>query len=118
MIDFTVYTVEMNSLGSAFLGVYLSVCHPTAGLNLVAVQPPVLQLLLEQRPTHIGRVVQLSRPVVVQYLGENTRMSVHMKRKLENFKILTSNFQLVSILLSPHTMSPCVFFSCFSIISV
>ena len=70
--------VVINSLGSAFLVVYLCVCHPTAGLHLVAVQPPVLQLLLEQRPAHVGRVVQLARPVVIQYLGENTRMSLHI----------------------------------------
>ena len=38
--------------------------------DLVTVQTPVLQLLLKQRPAHIGRVVELARPVVVQDLAE------------------------------------------------
>ena len=39
---------------------YLCVGHPAAGLDLVAVQAPVLQLLLEQWPAHVRRVVQLT----------------------------------------------------------
>jgi hypothetical protein len=41
---------------------------------LVGVQPPVLQLLLEERAAHVRRIVQLSRPVVVQDLSEHARM--------------------------------------------
>ena len=43
---------------------YLSVGHPAAGLDLVAVEAPVLELLLEQGPAHVRRVVQLPRPGV------------------------------------------------------
>ena len=39
---------------------YLCVSHPAAWLDLVTVQPPVLQLLLEQGATHVRRVVQLT----------------------------------------------------------
>ena len=38
---------------------YLGVGHPAAGLHLVTVQPPVLQLLLEQGAAHVSRVVEL-----------------------------------------------------------
>ena len=43
--------------------------------DLVTVQTPVLQLLLKQRPAHIGRVVELARPVVVEDLAEDSRVS-------------------------------------------
>ena len=43
---------------------------------LVGVQSPELKFLFEQRTTHVGRVVQLSGPVVVEYLREDARMSV------------------------------------------
>ena len=51
---------------------YLGVCHPTARLYLIAVQPPVLQLLLKQWPAHISRVVKLTSAIVVQDLGKHT----------------------------------------------
>ncbi len=38
--------------------------HPAAGLHLVGVQPPELQLLLEEGAAHVSRVVQLARPDV------------------------------------------------------
>jgi len=45
------------------------VSHPTAWLHLVRVQTPEVQFFLEQRTTHVGRVVQLPGPVVVEYLS-------------------------------------------------
>jgi hypothetical protein len=47
----------------------LRVGHPAAGLDLVTVQAPVLQLLLEEGPAHVSGVVQLSRPA-----GQHTRV--------------------------------------------
>ena len=44
-------------------------------MHLVAVEAPVLELLLEQRAAHVGGVVQLARAVVVQDLPEHHRMS-------------------------------------------
>ena len=41
----------------------------------VAVQAPVLQLLLEQRPAHAVGVVQLARAVIVEHLGKHRRVS-------------------------------------------
>lgn len=38
-----------------------AVSRPTARLHLIRVQTPELQLLLKQRSTYIGRIVQLSR---------------------------------------------------------
>ena len=49
----------------------LTICDST---DLVAVQSPVLQLLLKQGPAHISGVVQLARPVVVEDLTEHPRM--------------------------------------------
>ena len=43
--------------------------------HLVAVQPPVLQLLLEERPADVSGVVELAGPVVVQDLAEHSRVS-------------------------------------------
>ena len=58
--------VESVEDGECLLGVpVLGVGHPAARLHLVAVQPPVLQLLLKQWPTHIHGVVKLACPVVV-----------------------------------------------------
>jgi len=53
---------------------------PTVGecaiANLIGVESPELKFFLEQRPTHIGRVMQLAGPVVVEDLCEDARMSV------------------------------------------
>lgn len=38
-----------------------AVRRPTARLHLIRVQSPELQLLLKQRATHIGGIMQLSR---------------------------------------------------------
>ena len=43
-------------------------------MHLVAVEAPVLELLLEQRAAHVGGVVQLARAVVVQDLPEHARV--------------------------------------------
>ena len=43
-------------------------------MSLVTVQPPVLQLLLEERPADTGGVVQLPSAVVIQHLGEDPRV--------------------------------------------
>ena len=50
--------------------------HPAARLHLVRVEPPELELLLEERPAHVRRVVQLARAVVVEDLREDARMTV------------------------------------------
>jgi len=44
--------------------------------HLICVESPELQLLLEQRTTHIGRIMQFSGPIVVEYLCKDTGMSV------------------------------------------
>ena len=55
-----VVQVEPVQGGERLLGVpVLGVGHPAAGLHLVGVQPPVLQLLLEQGAAHVGGVVEL-----------------------------------------------------------
>ena len=41
----------------------------------VAVQAPVLELLLKQGPTHAVGVVQLARAVIVEHLGKHRRVS-------------------------------------------
>ena len=67
--------VESVEDGECLLGVpVLGVGHPAAGLHLVTVQPPELQLLLEEGPAHISGVVELSCPVVVQDLPEHSRV--------------------------------------------
>ena len=43
-------------------------------LHLVAVQPPVLQLLLKERPADVSGVVELPSPVVVEDLTEHPRV--------------------------------------------
>ena len=43
---------------------------------LVGIESPEFQFLLEERPAHIGRVVQLSSPVVIKDLREDARMSI------------------------------------------
>jgi len=45
-------------------------------VHLVGVETPELELLLKQRTAHVGRVVQLPGPIVVEYLREDARMSV------------------------------------------
>ena len=90
--------VVINSLGSAFLVVYLCVCHPTAGLHLVAVQPPVLQLLLEERPADVSGVVELAGPVVVQDLAEHNRVSaivVYISSETQGTKDATVEIQMI-----------------------
>ena len=48
-----------------------SVGHPAAGLHLVRVEAPELQLLLEQRSAHVRRVVQLARSVDRKEIRKN-----------------------------------------------
>jgi len=45
-------------------------------LYLIGVESPKLELLFKERTTHVGRVVQLASPVVVEYLREDARMPV------------------------------------------
>ena len=47
----------------------LGVGHPAAWLDLVAVQAPVLQLLLKQGATHVRRIVQLPGPATQDNIG-------------------------------------------------
>ena len=52
--------------------------HPAARLHLVGVQTPEVQLLLEQRAAHVGRVVQLPGPIIVEYLSrDDTQHAPH-----------------------------------------
>ena len=53
--------------------------HPTAGLHLIGIKSPVLEFGLEQRAADIRGIVQFARTVVVQYLGEHTRMSIEVE---------------------------------------
>ena len=66
---------DLQGLLSAPMG---RVGHPTARLHLVRIQSPELQLLLEEGPTDVRRVVELPRPVVVEDLGEDPWMSVEV----------------------------------------
>jgi len=45
-------------------------------MYLIGIEAPELEFLLEQRTTHVGRVMQLASPVIVEYLSEDARMSV------------------------------------------
>lgn len=54
----------------------LSVSHPAAGLHLVRVQSPILELLLEQGAADVGGIVEFARSVVVEDLAEDGRMAV------------------------------------------
>ena len=54
---------------------YRSIKETADCTHLVAVQPPVLQLLLEERPADVSGVVELAGPVVVQDLAEHSRVS-------------------------------------------
>ena len=50
----------------------LGVGHPAAGLHLVGVQAPELELLFKQRAAHVGRVVEFASPIVVEHLGRSS----------------------------------------------
>lgn len=55
----SIYSLIMQS--EEFTGnLYLSVSHPTTRLDLVGIQSPKLQLLLEQRAADVGGVMKLS----------------------------------------------------------
>ena len=54
----------------------LPVGHPAAGLHVGLVDAPEGQLLLEERPAHVGRAVQLARAVVVQDVREDAGVAV------------------------------------------
>ena len=70
-----VVQVESVQGGQGLLGVpVLGVGHPAAGLHLVTVQPPVLQLLLKERSADVSGVVELPSPVVVEDLTEHPRV--------------------------------------------
>lgn len=65
---FTALCVGNPVFSCVFYAVYYlcvsvyAVRRPAARLHLIRVQAPELQLLLEQRSAHIGRIVQLARP--------------------------------------------------------
>ena len=46
---------------------------------MIGVKAPVFQFGLEERPADIRGIVQFARTVVVQYLGEHTRMSIEVE---------------------------------------
>lgn len=54
----------------------LPVGHPAAGLHVRLVDAPEGQLLLEERPAHVGGAVQLARAVVVEHIGEDAGVPV------------------------------------------
>lgn len=56
--------------------IYLRVGHPTARLDLIRIKTPEIELFLEKRAAYIRGVVQLPGAIVVEYLGEDTRVSV------------------------------------------
>lgn len=53
-----------------------AVSAPAARLNLIGIKAPEFEFFLEQRSADIGRIVQLPRPVVVQYLREDSGVPV------------------------------------------
>ena len=63
-------TIDKNSRNKARdcenYNCYLSVRHPAAGLHLVRVQTPKLQLLFKQRPANVSWIVQLARSARTQ----------------------------------------------------
>ena len=72
--------------------------------HLVAVQPPVLQLLLEERPADISGVVELAGPVVVQDLAEHNRVSaivVYISSETQGTKDATVEIQMIQNLEQP-----------------
>jgi len=44
--------------------------------HLICIESPELQLLFEQRATHVGRVVQLPGAIVVEDLREDARVAI------------------------------------------
>ena len=52
------------------------VSHPATGLNLVGIEPPEFKFLFEQWAAYVRRIVQFARPVVIEDLREDARMSV------------------------------------------
>ena len=84
------FCVEVESVEycESFLGVsVLGVGHPAAWLHLVTVQPPVLQLLLKERPADVSGVVELPCPVVVEDLTEDPRVPAVDKRFIKSLLI-------------------------------
>lgn len=61
---------------SYLIFIYLGVGHPAARFDLVGVQAPVLELLLEEGPADVGGVVELPGPVVVEYLSKDPGVPV------------------------------------------
>lgn len=57
-------------------GTNLRVGHPTARLDLVGVETPKVELLLEERSAHVSRVVKLSGAIVIEHLRKNTGVPV------------------------------------------
>lgn len=61
----------------AYLSVSVyGVSHPATGLNLVGIEPPEFKFLFEQWAAYVRRIVQFARPVVIEDLREDARMSV------------------------------------------
>ena len=53
-----------------------AVRRPTARFHLIGVQPPELQLLFEQRTANVNWIMQFTGAIVIQDLGEHTRMTI------------------------------------------
>ena len=69
--------IELVEDEQRFLGVPVRrVGHPAARFHLIGIQTPEFQLLLEEGTAHVRRVVQLPRPIVVEDLSEDSRMSI------------------------------------------
>ena len=58
------------------VGTVRCVSHPTAGLHLVRIETPELEFFFKKRSTNVRWVVQFASAIVVEYLGEDARMSI------------------------------------------
>lgn len=76
LVVLVVVHVHLEHIQRLFSIPVLSVGHPAARLHVCLIDAPEGQLLLEQRSAHVRRAVQLPGPVVVEHVGEDTRVPV------------------------------------------
>ena len=53
--------------------------HPAARLDLIGIQAPVFELGFEQGAADVRGIVQFARSIIVEYLGEDTWMSIEVE---------------------------------------
>jgi len=69
--------LELYHIYSYYLGVSVDgVSHPATGLDLIGVEPPEFQFLFKEGTADMRRIVEFARPVVVEDLREDARMSI------------------------------------------